>query len=145
MTSGASVIGLFALPRNGSTPTPARRCLSAGTSRRIRVLRARHGGFITIHGGDANTLLSLANVVLFVVPLMTLVYGTIYYNSREFVELLLAQPLKRRTVFAGLYLGLAVPLTVAFVAGVSIPFLLWVDLRFEPSSRQCLSADRRSR
>lgn len=82
-------------------------------------------GLLRFTGGDANTLLSLANVVLFVVPLMTLVYGTIYlYNSREFVELLLAQPLKRRTVFAGLYLGLAVPLTVAFVAGVSIPFLL---------------------
>jgi Cu-processing system permease protein len=63
--------------------------------------------------------------VLFVVPLMTLVYGTVYlYNSREFIELLLAQPLKRRTVFAGLYLGLAVPLTAAFAAGVLIPFVL---------------------
>ena len=82
-------------------------------------------GLLRFTGEDARTLLSLTNVVLFVVPLMTLVYGTIYlYNSREFVELLLAQPLKRRTVFAGLYLGLAVPLTAAFAIGVSIPFLL---------------------
>jgi Cu-processing system permease protein len=82
-------------------------------------------GLLRFTGADAKTLLSLTNVVLFVVPLMTLVYGTIYlYNSREFIELLLAQPLKRRTVFAGLYLGLAVPLTAAFAAGVSIPFVL---------------------
>lgn len=82
-------------------------------------------GLLRFTGADAKTLLSLANVVLFVVPLMTLVYGTVYlYNSREFIELLLAQPLRRRTVFAGLYLGLAVPLTAAFAAGVSIPFVL---------------------
>jgi Cu-processing system permease protein len=82
-------------------------------------------GLLRFSGGDAKTLLSLANVVLFVVPLATLVYGTIYlYNSREFIEILLAQPLKRRTVFAGLYTGLALPLVSAFVAGVSLPFIL---------------------
>jgi Cu-processing system permease protein len=82
-------------------------------------------GLLRFTGGDAKTLLSLANVVLFVVPLVTLVYGTIYlYNSSEFIELLLAQPLKRRTVFAGLYAGLAFPLVCAFVAGVSLPFVL---------------------
>jgi Cu-processing system permease protein len=82
-------------------------------------------GLIRFSGGDAKTLLSLANVVLFVLPLMTLVYGTIYlYNSREFIELLLAQPLKRRTVFAGLYIGLSIPLAAAFVVGISAPFIL---------------------
>ncbi|MEO8192628.1 MAG: ABC transporter permease [Gemmatimonadales bacterium] len=82
-------------------------------------------GLLRFSGGDARTLLSLANVVLFVVPLMTVVYGTVYlYNSREFIELLLAQPLKRRTVFAGLYMGLAIPLTAALVAGVSVPFIV---------------------
>ncbi len=82
-------------------------------------------GLLRFTGGDARTLLSLANVVLFVVPLMTVVYGTIYlYNSREFIELLLAQPLKRRTVFGGLYIGLTIPLVAALIAGVSAPFLL---------------------
>lgn len=82
-------------------------------------------GLLRFTGGDARTLLSLANIVLFVVPLVTVVYGTIYlYNSREFIELLLAQPLERRTVFAGLYLGLAIPLTAALVAGVSFPFVV---------------------
>lgn len=81
-------------------------------------------GLLRFTGGDVRTLLSLANVVLFVVPLVTLVYGTIYlYNSREFIELLLAQPLKRRTLFGGLFAGLSMPLVVALVAGVSIPFV----------------------
>ena len=80
-------------------------------------------GLLRFTGGDEKTLLSLANVVLFVVPLVTIVYGTIYlYSSRAFTEILLAQPLKRRTVFLGLYLGLAVPLASAFVAGVLLPF-----------------------
>ena len=81
-------------------------------------------GLLQFAGGDSRSLLSLASIVLFVVPLVTIVYGTIYlYNNREFIELLLAQPLKRRTLFAGLYLGLSIPLIVVLVAGVAIPFL----------------------
>ncbi|HEX6574266.1 MAG TPA: ABC transporter permease subunit, partial [Gemmatimonadaceae bacterium] len=82
-------------------------------------------GLLRFTGEDVKTLLSLSNIVIFVVPLMTLVYGTVYlYNSREFIELLLAQPIRRKTVFGGLYLGLAIPLTAAFAAGVSLPFIL---------------------
>jgi len=82
-------------------------------------------GLLRFTGGNAKTLLSLGNIVLFVVPLVTVVYGTVYlYNSREFIELLLAQPLRRRTVFAGLYAGLGIPLTLAFLAGVTLPLLL---------------------
>ena len=81
-------------------------------------------GLLRFSGGDTRTLLSLSNIVLFVVPLITVVYGTIYlYNSREFIELLLAQPIRRRTLFTGLYLGLAIPLILALVAGVTLPFL----------------------
>ncbi len=76
-------------------------------------------------GGDARSILSLATVVLYVVPLVTLVFGTIYlYNAREFIELLLAQPVDRGRLFSGLYLGLAIPLALAVVAGVGGPFLL---------------------
>jgi Cu-processing system permease protein len=76
-------------------------------------------------GGDTRTLLSLGNIVLFVVPLVTLVYGTIYlYNSREFIELLLAQPLKRRALFGGLYVGIAGPLAAVLVTGILLPFFI---------------------
>ena len=76
-------------------------------------------------GGDARTILSLASVVLYVVPLVTLVFGTIYlYNAREFIELLLAQPVERGRLCSGLYLGLAVPLALAVAVGAGAPFLL---------------------
>src|SRR3954466_5859336 len=62
-------------------------------------------------GGDTRAILSLASIVVYVVPLITLVFGTIYlYNAREFIELLLAQPVRRGGLFGGLYLGLAAPL-----------------------------------
>ena len=48
-----------------------------------------------------------------------------FYNSREFIELLLAQPLKRTTVFLGQYLGLAGSLSISFLLGLGIPFLVY--------------------
>ncbi len=76
-------------------------------------------------GGGSRALLSLVDIVLFIVPLVTIVFGTMYlYNAREFTELILAQPVRRRTVFGGLYAGLVVPLAIAFVAGTGLPFLL---------------------
>ena len=82
-------------------------------------------GLLRFSGDSANALLSLMNVVLFIIPLVNIVFGTMYlYNAREFTELLLAQPIGRRQLFGGLYLGLAVPLSCGFVAGVAIPFAL---------------------
>lgn len=96
-------------------------------------------GLLRFSGGDARTILSLASVVLYVVPLVTLVFGTVYlYNAREFIELLLAQPVNRRALFAGLFGGLALPLLVALVAGVGVPFL--VHGFDDPTQRGMLAA-----
>ena len=74
---------------------------------------------------ETKALLSLVNVVLFVVPLANLVFGAMYlYGAREFVELLLAQPLKRRELFCGLYLGLTVPVSLAATVGIGAPLVL---------------------
>ena len=76
-------------------------------------------------GGGEKALLSLVNVVLILIPLVAIVFSTVYlYAAREFIELLLAQPIKRRQVFAGLYIGLTLPLSLSFVAAVCIPFIL---------------------
>jgi len=80
-------------------------------------------GLFWFGGTGPQVLLSLLNLVLLVLPLVALVFGTIHvYASREFVELLLAQPVPRRELFAGLYLGLALPLAGAFVLGAGVPF-----------------------
>ena len=76
-------------------------------------------------GAGERALLSLVNIVLFVVPLVTIVFATVYlYNAREFTELLLAQPLRRRQLFGGLFAGLAVPLSLALVAGIVLPVVM---------------------
>lgn len=73
-------------------------------------------------GAQPGALLGLANIILLVIPLITLVFGTMYvYDAREFTEVLLAQPIDRRRIFFGLYLGLVLPLTAGFAAGLCIP------------------------
>lgn len=75
-------------------------------------------------GGSAKALLSLTNVVLILIPLVSILFGTMYlYNAREFTELLLTQPVDRKALFGGLYIGLAAPLAAAFLVGVGLPFL----------------------
>ncbi len=75
--------------------------------------------------GGTSAVLSLINVVLLLVPLVSIVFGTMYvYDAREFTELLLAQPVRRRQLFAGLYLGLVLPLALSVVAGVAVPFAM---------------------
>lgn len=70
-------------------------------------------------------LLSVSHVVLFVVPLANVVFGAMYlYGAREFVELLLAQPVRRRALYAGLVLGLAGPVAGASVLGLLVPLVV---------------------
>jgi Cu-processing system permease protein len=74
-------------------------------------------------GGGPRAIVSLLNIVLIFVPLVSLILGTIYlYGAREFIELLLAQPIQRGALFLGLYGGLALPLAGAFLIGVGCPF-----------------------
>jgi Cu-processing system permease protein len=76
-------------------------------------------------GGGPRAIVSLLNLVLILVPLVSMVFGTMYlYGAREFIELLLAQPVGRRALFAGLYAGLALPLAGGFLLGVGLPFLM---------------------
>lgn len=82
-------------------------------------------GLVRFGGNTETALLSLVSITLFVVPLVSLVLGTVYlYGAREFIEVLLAQPVRRRHVFCGLYLGLTLPLMAAFVLGVGVPLAL---------------------
>lgn len=75
-------------------------------------------------GGGATTLVSLVDVVLIATPLVGLVAGTVQvHHARDLTELLLAQPVSRRRLFVGLYLGSAMPLTAALSLGLVAPFL----------------------
>ena len=82
--------------------------------------------FFWLSGDTSGATLSLMNVVLVLVPLVSVVFGvTYYYSSKEFIELLLAQPLRRRDIFSGLYLGLATSLSTCLVLGLGIPLVVY--------------------
>lgn len=75
-------------------------------------------------------VLSLMNVVLMVVPLVSIVFASIhFYNSYEFIELMLAQPVNRRIVFLSEYLAVAFSLSVALLTGMGIP-MLWFGVSY---------------
>ena len=74
-------------------------------------------------------LLTVLNVILLVVPLMSLLFSTIYlYNSAEFIELLISQPVKRQHIWLSLFSGLSISLTAAFVFSVGLPLLIFCNL-----------------
>ncbi|MBK7764053.1 MAG: ABC transporter permease subunit [Bacteroidetes bacterium] len=80
----------------------------------------------SLEDNTAKGLLTLLNLILFIVPLVSVIFSTIYtYNSAEFVELLLSQPLQRKTIWLSLFSGLASSLCTAFLVGAGIPILLY--------------------
>lgn len=83
-------------------------------------------GLFRFGGTQAKVILSLMNIVLIIIPLVSIVFGTMYlYHSREFIELLLSQPIERGKIFWGVYSGLAIPLSAGFALGVIIPSLMY--------------------
>ncbi|MBX2921890.1 MAG: ABC transporter permease subunit [Chitinophagaceae bacterium] len=85
-------------------------------------------GTFALEDNASKSLLSLLNIVLLIVPLMSVLFATIYvYNSSEFIELLVSQPVKRSKIWNALFTGLSISLIIAYVAGVGVPLLLFSD------------------
>ena len=73
----------------------------------------------------AKGLLSLLNIILIIVPLVSLIFSTIYmYNANEFIELLVSQPIKRTRLLLSFYTGVCLSLLIAFFIGAGIPVIL---------------------
>jgi Cu-processing system permease protein len=71
-------------------------------------------------------LLSLLNIILIIVPLVSIIFSTIYiYNCAEFIELLVSQPVKRKTLWLSIFIGLAGSMSLAFFIGAGIPVMLY--------------------
>lgn len=83
-------------------------------------------GLLNFSHDLSKTIVSLMNIVLILCPLIGTLFGALYYyNSREFIDLLLALPLPRRAIFLGKYLGLSLSLSVSFLLGVFIPMAIF--------------------
>ncbi len=90
------------------------------------ILLAASFGLFNLGGDVSKGLIGMLSLVLLVVPMVCLIFGTIhYYNSYEFIELLASQPLKRGTILFGEYLGVATALCGALVLGIGLPVVLY--------------------
>jgi len=89
-------------------------------------LLASSFGLFSLGGDVSKGLIGLLSLVLMIVPLVSLIFGTIhFYNSYEFIELLAAQPLKRRSILLAEFLGVVFSLGAALLVGVGIPVCLY--------------------
>ncbi len=85
-------------------------------------------GFVLLflNNDVSKAVITLMNIIVVLTPLIGTIFGVMYYyNSREFTELLLAQPIRRATIFIGQYLGLSLSLSISLVLGLGIPFVLY--------------------
>jgi len=75
---------------------------------------------------SSKAVLSLLNIVLIVIPLVSMVFSTIHwYNSYEFIELMLTQPVSRKKVLLSEFAGIGSSLVTAYLVGVGIPVIIY--------------------
>lgn len=74
----------------------------------------------------SKAVITLMNVIIILVPLIGTIFGVMYYyDSREFTELLLAQPIKRSSIFLGQFFGVATSLSMSLIIGLGLPFVMY--------------------
>jgi len=58
--------------------------------------------------------------------LVSIMFSTIYlYNSTEFIDLLVSQPLKRKTIWLSLFIGLSASFSFSLLIGIGLPIIIF--------------------
>jgi Cu-processing system permease protein len=92
------------------------------------VLAVFSWSIFSLEDNSSKGVLSLLNVILLTVPLVSVIFSTIYiYNSSEFIELLVSQPIKRSRIWWSIFLGLVLATNTAFLIGAGIPIIYFVS------------------
>jgi len=79
----------------------------------------------SLDSDPGKSTLSLLNIILLVVPLVSVIFTTThFFNSYEFIELLLSQPVNRKTIFMAEFFSVALALSIAFIIGIAFPMIL---------------------
>lgn len=77
---------------------------------------------LSMDSNSSKGILSLLNISLLFVPIIGILFSTIYFfNSIEFTELLLSQPIRRKTMLLAQYIAVALALCIAYILGVGLP------------------------
>jgi len=83
-------------------------------------------GLFLIDTNVAKSTISLINVILLLIPLFSIIFSTVhYYNSYEFIELLVSQPISRTKIILSEYLGIIISLCFSLFIGLGIPVLIF--------------------
>lgn len=73
-------------------------------------------------------VLTVLNIILLTVPLVSVLFATIYvYNSSEFIELLVSHPVKRSMIWKALFTGLSGSMVLAYLLGAGIPIMIFAE------------------
>ncbi|NND33227.1 MAG: ABC transporter permease [Saprospiraceae bacterium] len=82
--------------------------------------------FLLLSRDINSSIISLMSITLVLVPLISTIFSVIYYyNSRDYINLLLAQPVARKSLFLGQYFGIASALAVCIAFGLLVPFFIF--------------------
>lgn len=82
-----------------------------------------------LEDNSSKGVLTLLNIILLIVPLVSILFSTIYiYNSSEFIELLISQPIRRRKIWISLFIGLSLSFLIAFLLGAGLPLALYTEI-----------------
>ncbi len=79
-----------------------------------------------LEDNSSKGLLTILNIILFTVPLVSILFATIYiYNSSEFIELIVSQPVKRSKIWTSLFIAVTTALAISFLIGAGLPLLIY--------------------
>lgn len=74
----------------------------------------------------AKVVISLTNITIVLAPLIGILFGIIYYyGSTDYIHFLLAQPIRRSSIFLGVFLGLSASLCLSVLIGLGLPMVLY--------------------
>lgn len=83
-------------------------------------------GLFHLQADSARVAVSISSLSLIFIPLISLIYTAMYYySSRDFIELILTQPIGRRSVFLGLLLGILISQVAGFITGIGVPYVIF--------------------
>lgn len=89
-------------------------------------------GVFTIQSYPQKALLTLMELTILAIPLACMIFSTIYYyNSLEFILLLLTQPVERKTIMRAFLLSLGSVFLACYILGIGVPLL---TMHFSPES-----------
>jgi Cu-processing system permease protein len=84
---------------------------------------------IIVGGSFSKALLSISNVIVVLVPLVSLLFTVVYwYYNEKYTEMLLTQPLSRKSIFFARFAALAGSQSLSVGIGLMVPFLFYNGL-----------------